>query len=72
MQANCSPAPGHAEVAVDAVAAALSEAGLDDIAIIDTTTLQERQRDCDTLVLATGRTPQHALAGAQVSQLTWT
>lgn len=66
VQAQCAALPAIAEVSGEAVAAALSEAGLDDIAIVDAAALGEsRQRVCDTLVLATGRTPQHALAGAR-------
>jgi ribosomal silencing factor RsfS len=50
-------------VAAEVVMDTLVEAGLFDVALIDLRG-DTNQRDCEWLVVATGRSSQHALAGA--------
>ena len=62
VQANCSSAPEDAQLSNNTIASTLADAGLEDIAIIDMR--GQSERDCDTLILATGLSKQHAHAGA--------
>jgi hypothetical protein len=60
-QENCSEAPVEALLSEEEIADTLVDAGLVDVALIAVP--REEQRDCDTLVAATGHSRQHALAG---------
>lgn len=62
LQVNLSQAPPEAHVPIDSLAQLLVDAGMEDVLSLDMTAL-EAQRDCDALILATGRSPQHAFAG---------
>ena len=62
VQANLSQGPPQALVAIDSLAHLLVDAGMEDVVSLDMTAVAV-QRDFDALLLATGRSPQHALAG---------
>lgn len=67
MQRNCSQQQGHTTsvVPVHDFANVLVDAGFEDVVSVDVSKLSE-QRDFDVLLLATGRSPQHAFAGETV------
>lgn len=67
LQLNLSQAPPEAHVPIDSLAQLLVDAGMEDVVSLDMTAVQA-QRDCDTLLLATGRSPQHAFAGMSLVQ----
>ena len=61
MQENCAWRPPEDLLPLAGIADTLVDAGLLDVAIVTLDT--EAQRDCDRLVVATGHSRQHALAG---------
>jgi hypothetical protein len=65
VQANCMYVPQESLLAKEDIADVLVDAGLLDVAIIDMTATVE-QRDCDWLIVASGRSGQHAMAGAHL------
>jgi hypothetical protein len=63
VQVNCRPHVYKPTVPAEKVMDTLVESGLFDVALIDVRE-DAQQRDCEWLVVATGRSRQHALAGA--------